>query len=40
MQIKMLRIKSKNQEENILKLQKENLELKNKLNSFENDYNF
>lgn len=40
MQIKMLRIKSKNQEENILKLQKENLELKNKLNSFENDYSF
>ena len=40
MQIKMLRIKSKNQEENIHKLQKENLELKNKLNSYENDYNF
>ena len=40
MQIKMLKIKSKNQEEKIQKSEKENLELKSKVNSQENEITF
>ena len=40
MQIKMLKIKSKNQEETIQKMQRENLDLKSKVNSQENENTF